>query len=347
MRWPLLTIALALCIGSAHLGSAARADPISDFYKGRSISWILSAGAGGGYASYAQAFAPYFSAHIPGNPNIVIQNMPGGGGIRAMLYLNSVAPKDGTTLGLVHSSVPFAPLYGIKAATFDPRKMNWIGSLDASTGICVAWHNSGIATWQDLLTKPFTVGSTGAGSQMETMPLMLDNLFGTKIKVVAGYVGGNDIYLAMERGEIGGRCGGLISSIKSTRPDWFPQKKVNIPIQIASKRNPLFPDSPAITEFAKDDRTKNILKLVLAPLEMDRPILAPPGVPAERVAALRAAFHAAMNDPAFIAQAEKQHLEIKEISGADVAQVLDEAYAMPSEIAKAATAAMGGIAGGD
>jgi tripartite-type tricarboxylate transporter receptor subunit TctC len=342
MRWPLLTVALALC-----LGSAAHADPIADFYKGRSISWILSAGAGGGYASYAQAFAPYFSAHIPGNPNIVIQNMPGGGGIRAMLYLNSVAPKDGTTLGLVHSSVPFAPLYGIKAATFDPRKMNWIGSIDASTGICVAWHNSGIATWQDLLTKPFTVGSTGAGSQMETMPLMLDNLFGTKIKVVAGYVGGNDIYLAMERGEIGGRCGGLISSIKSTRPDWFPQKKVNIPIQIASTRNPLFPDSPAITEFAKDERTKNILKLVLAPLEMDRPILAPPGVPAERVAALRAAFHAAMNDPAFIAQAEKQHLEIKEISGADVAQVLDEAYAMPPETAKAATAAMGGLAGGE
>jgi tripartite-type tricarboxylate transporter receptor subunit TctC len=343
MRWPLLMVAVALC-----LSSAARGDPIADFYKGRSISWILSAGAGGGYASYAQAFAPYFSAHIPGNPNIIIQNMPGGGGIRTMLYLNSVAPKDGTTLGLVHSSVPFAPLYGIKAANFDPRKMNWIGSIDASTGICVAWHSSGIATWQDLLNKPFTVGSTGAGSQMETMPLMLDNLFGTKIKVIAGYVGGNDIYLAMERGEIGGRCGGLISSIKSTRPDWFPQKKVNVPIQIANVRNPLFPNSPAITEFAKDQRTKNILKLVLAPLEMDRPILAPPGVPAERVVALRAAFHATMNDPGFIAQAEKQHLEIKEISGAHVAQVLEEAYAMPPEIAKAATAAMGGaMSGGD
>jgi tripartite-type tricarboxylate transporter receptor subunit TctC len=341
MCWRVLLAALVCCVcGGAH------ADPIADFYKGRSISWILSAGAGGGYASYAQAFAPYFSAHIPGNPNIVIQNMPGGGGIRAMLYLYSVAPKDGTTLGLVHSSVPFAPLYGIKAATFEPRKMNWIGSIDASTGICVAWHTSGIATWQDLLTKPFTVGSTGAGSQMETMPLMLDNLFGTRIKVIAGYVGGNDIYLAMERGEIGGRCGGLISSIKSTRPEWFPQKKVNVPIQIASARNPLFPDVPAIAEFAKDARTKNILKLVLSPLEMDRPILAPPGVPAERVAALRAAFHDAMNDPGFIAEAEKQHLEIKEISGARVTEVLDDAYAMPPEIAKAATAAMGGVMSG-
>jgi tripartite-type tricarboxylate transporter receptor subunit TctC len=337
--------ALAIVVG---LDPAARADPIADFYRGRTISWILSAGAGGGYASYALAFAPYFSAHIPGNPAIVIQNMPGGGGIRAMLYLDSVAPKDGTTLGLVHSSVPFAPIYGIKAASFDPRKMNWIGSIDASTGICVAWHESGIATWQDLLDKPFIVGGTGAGSQMETLPVMLDKLFGTKIKVISGYKGGNDIYLAMERGEIQGRCGGLISSINSTRPDWFPQKLVNVPIQIAGTRNPLFPQTPAIAEFVKDDRTRKILQLILAPLEMDRPILAPPGVPAERVAALREAFHAAMNDPAFIAEAEKDHLEIREISGQRVTQILDDAYAMPPDIAKGATDAMGAApAGGD
>src|SRR5580658_5766531 len=242
-----------MAFGAAFLlHGAAGADPIADFYKGRTISWILSAGVGGGYASYAQAFAPYFSAHIPGNPTIVIQNMPGGGGLRAMLYLDSVAPKDGTTLGLVHSSVPFAPIYGIKAANFDPRTMNWIGSLDASTGICVAWGESGIATWQDLLEKPFVVGGTGAGSQMETLPVMLDKLFGTKIKVISGYKGGNDIYLAMERGEIEGRCGGLISSIASTRPDWFPQKKVNVPVQIATARNPQFPEAPAIMELAKD-----------------------------------------------------------------------------------------------
>ena len=343
MRWWLIALGAAL-----WLRPAAHADPIADFYKGRSISWILSAGAGGGYSSYAQAFAPYFSAHIPGNPTIVVQNMPGGGGIRAMLYLESVAPKDGATLGLVHSSVPFAPLYGIRAASFDPRKMNWIGSIDASTGICVAWHTSGIATWQDLLTKTFVVGGSGAGSQMETMPEMLNKLFGTKIKVVSGYKGGNDIYLAMERGEIQGRCGGLISSISATRPDWFPQKKVNVPIQIATARNPMFPDVPTVMELAKDERTKKILKLVLAPLEMDRPILAPPGAPPERVAALREAFHAAMNDPGFIAEAAKEHLEIREISGPQVARVLDDAYAMPPEITKAATEAMNLTgAGGD
>ena len=335
MRRKLITLGFMLWVGAA-----AHADPVADFYRGRSISWILSAGAGGGYSSYADAFAPYFSRHIPGHPNIIIQNMPGGGGIRAMLYLASVAPKDGTTLGLVHSSVPLAPLYGIKAASFDPRDMNWIGSIDASTGICVAWHTSGIATWQDLLEKPFVVGGTGAGSQMETMPNMLNELFGTKIKVISGYKGGNDIYLAMERGEVQGRCGGLISSISSTRPDWFPQKKVNVPIQIAAARNSLFPDVPAIMEFAKDERTKKILQLVLAPLQMDRPILAPFGVPAERVSALRAAFHATMNDPDFIAEAKKDHLEIEEVPGTIVAQILKDAYAMPAEIAKAATDAM-------
>jgi tripartite-type tricarboxylate transporter receptor subunit TctC len=323
------------------LHAPVRADPIADFYHGRTISLILSAGAGGGYASYALAFAPYFSAHIPGHPQIIIQNMPGGGGIRAMLYLDAVAPKDGTTLGLVHSSVPFAPIYGIKAASFDPRAMNWIGSIDASTGICVAWYESGIATWQDLLTKPFVVGGSGAGSQMETMPVMLDKLFGTRIKVISGYKGGNDIYLAMERGEIQGRCGGLISSIASTRPDWFEKKLVSVPIQIAAARNPLFPDTPAIMEFASDERTRKILQLILAPLEMDRPILAPPGVPAERVAALREAFHAAMNDPGFIAEAEKDHLEIREVGGSRVAEILENAFAMPADIAKAATDAMG------
>src|SRR5579863_3265156 len=150
--------------------------------------------------------------------------------------------------------------------------MNWIGSINAATGICVSWTASGITTWQDLLDKEFIVGGTGAGSQMETMPAMLDKLFGTHIKVISGYKGGNDVYLAMERGEVQGRCGGLISSIKSTRPTWFPQKKVNVPIQIAERRNPLFADVPAVGEFAKDARTKNILKLVLSPLKMDRPI---------------------------------------------------------------------------
>lgn len=338
MRWshPAIAAAALLALG----GGAARGDQIADFYKGKQINWILSAGAGGGYAAYALAFAPHFSAHIPGNPHIVVQNMPGAGGIRAMLYLQSVAPKDGTTIGLVHSSVPFAPLYGIKGANFDPRQMNWIGSINAATGICVSWTASGITKWQDLFDKEFIVGGTGAGSQMETMPAMLNKLFGTRIKVISGYKGGNDVYLAMERGEVHGRCGGLISSIKSTRPDWFPQKKVSVPIQIALERDGEFPDAPALLEFAKDQRTKDVLELTLAPMGMDRPILAPPGTPRETVAALRKAFHETMNDPAFIAEADRQHLEIQDVDGEKVAALLKSAYQLPPDVVKAANEAM-------
>src|SRR5438270_13241875 len=305
MRWRLPVFAAAmLALGT----SAAPADSIADFYKGKQINWILSAGAGGGYSAYALAFAQHFSAHIPGNPHIVVQNMPGAGGIRAMLFLQSVAPKDGTTIGLVPSSVPFAPLYGIKGANFDSRQMSWIGSINAATGICVSWTASGITTWRDLFEKEFIVGGTGAGSQMETMPAMINKLFGTRIKVVSGYKGGNDVYLAMERGAVHGRCGGLESSIKSTRPDWFSQKKVSVPIHIALARDPEFPDSPAPADFAKDERTKQILELVLAPMGMDRPILLPPGTPAEKDAALRKAVHEAMNDPAFLADSKKANI---------------------------------------
>jgi tripartite-type tricarboxylate transporter receptor subunit TctC len=332
--------ALYGCAMFGLMASVAVADPIADFYKGKQINWILSAGAGGGYASYAHVFAPYFSAHIPGKPNIIVQNMPGAGGIRAMIYLQNVAPKDGTTIGLVHSSVPFAPLYGIKGANFDPRQMNWIGSINAASGICVSWTASGITKWEDLFEKELIVGGTGAGSQMETMPAMLNKLFGTKIKIVSGYKGGNDVYLAMERGEVHGRCGGLKSSIKSTRPDWFPQKKVSVPIQIALERDREFPDSPAVIEFAKDEKTKQILQLILSPMDMDRPILAPPGTPPEMVAVLRKAFHEAMSDPGLIADANKASIELEEVPGEKIAAILNRAYAMPPDVIKAANESM-------
>src|SRR5690349_2754870 len=328
-------LASTLCIATP-----TRAEDLAAFYRGRQISWILSADAGGGYAAYARTFAPYLTEHIPGKPSIVIQHMPGGGGLRAMGYLFAVAPRDGTTIGLVHSSVPFAPLYGIRGASFDPRQMGWIGSIATSRGICVAWHTAGIASWQDMLTKEFIVGGSGAGSQMETLPALLNRLFGTRIKVISGYKGGNAIYLAMERGEVQGRCGGLVSSINATRPDWFASRKVTVPIQVAINRNAQFPDVPAIVELAKDERTKNILRLALAAEDMDRPILAPPGVPPERLAALRAAFHAAMTDPGFIADAKRQRLDIDEVAGEKVAEIVAQTFALPPDVVKAANDAM-------
>jgi tripartite-type tricarboxylate transporter receptor subunit TctC len=322
------------------IAAPASADPIADFYRDKTINLILSAGPGGGYTSYAHAFAPYLAAHIPGRPKIVVQNMPGAGGIRAMIYFQSVAPKDGTTLGFVHSSVPLAPLFGARGAKFDPRDMNWLGSLNASPAICVLWHTSPVKTAKDVFEKEFSVGGTGAGSSMETIPAVLNRFFGTRIKIVSGYKGGNEIYLAMERGEVDGRCAGLVSSIRSTRPDWFPQHKVTVPIVVAFARNPLFPDAPAIVEFAKDEISLQVLRLLLAPQDMDRPFLAPPGTPLERVAALRRAFHEAFNDPGFQADAVRMGLELNEVAGETLAKILNDAYAVPPEVVKVAAEAM-------
>ena len=311
-----------------------------EFYAGKTLTIMVGLAAGGSADTLVRLFAPHLKKHIPGEPSIVVQNMPGAGGIRAMQYFASIAPRDGSVLGLVHSSVPFAPLYGIKGATFDPRAMNWIGSINSSEAICVSWAASGVTQWKDLYDKTYIVGGTGAGSQMETMPAMINKLFGTKIKIISGYTGGNDVYLAMERGEVHGRCGGLVSSINSTRPDWFGKKKVVVPIAVALERNPLFPDTPAIYEFAKDDRTRQILKLILFPLQMDRPVLAPAGVPPERVAALRKAFHEAMTDSAFIADAQNLNIEIGEVRGERLQAILAEAFSTSPDIVTAANDAM-------
>ena len=334
MTGALLGLAMACAAGS---GAAAQG---SDFYGGKQISWILSAGAGGGYSTYAQAFAPYLGKYLPGNPKVVVQNMPGAGGMRAMQYLSANAPKDGTVIGLVHSSVPFAPLFGLPGSTFDPRKFGWIGSLNAAGELCVAWHSSGIGAWQDLKEKTFIVGGTGGGSQMETLPDAINRLFGTRIKIVSGYTGGAEVNLAMERGEIQGRCSVSVSSINSTRPDWFASKKVTVPIQIALRRSSHFPDVPALIELTPDKRTHDILEVLLAYQDMDRPMLVPPGVPPERLDLLRIAFHAGITDPAFLAEAQRLGLEIEEVSGKRLEEIVASAYGQPPEILQAARDAM-------
>ena len=240
----------AIYLATLLAATAARADPIADFYQGRQVNFILSTGEGGGYSSYARAFAPFLTRHLPGHPAMVVQSMPGAGGIRAMLHLASIAPRDGSTIAMVHAGVPFAPLFSLRGATFDPRAMNWLGGLSRAAGVCIAWAGSGIATWDDLRAKEFIVGSSGVGSQMETYPAMLNKLYGTKIKIVTGYKGGNDVYLAMERGEVHGRCGSAISSVELSRPGWVRDGKVTVPILFDTQRSPALPGVPSVMELA-------------------------------------------------------------------------------------------------
>jgi tripartite-type tricarboxylate transporter receptor subunit TctC len=319
---------------------AWHAEAQDDFYKGKTITFVLSTGPGGGYAAYGRLLAPHLVDHLAGKPNIIVQSMPGAGGLRATNFLYAQAPKDGTTIGLIHSTAVLAPVYGTKAAHFDSRKFNWLGSMSSASGICISWHTSPIKTWQDMLDREFIVGSSGVGSQMEVLPMMINQLFGTKMKVISGYKDGISVFLGMERGEVEGRCGGLLTPLKLTHPDWIPDKKVNVPIAIATKRLAIFPDTPSIMEFAKDDQTRMVLQLVFAPQQFDRPILSPPGLPEARVKELRTAFEAAMNSPELKADAEKLHLDIDLVTGEEMLKLIDMAYAVPPEIVEVAKAAM-------
>ena len=332
-----LTAATLLAV--AVSGGAAHAE--EPFYKGKNITLVLSTGPGGGYAAYGRLLAPHLSDHLAGKPNMVVQSMPGAGGLRATNFLYAQAPKDGTTIGLIHSTAVLAPVYGTQAAKYDSRKFNWLGSMSSASGICISWHASPIKTWQDMLDREFIVGSSGVGSQMEVLPMMINQLFGTKMKIISGYKDGISVFLGMERGEVEGRCGGLLTPLRLTHPDWLTDRKINVPIAIATKRLSIFPDTPSIMEFAKDERTRMVLELTFAPQQFDRPILAPPGIPDDRLKELRTAFEAAMNSPELKADAEKLHLDIDLVTGDEMLKLIGEAYAMPQDVVEVAKAAMG------
>src|ERR1700693_1917868 len=287
----------ALLLAAPAISSLAQ--DVAPFYQGKTIRIVISTGVAGGYAEYARLLADHMGAHIAGVPIFILQSMPSARGLRPANYLYAPAPPAGAPFGIVHSSVPLSPLWGNKGVRFDSLKFNWLGSLDRTDGMCIAWHTSRIKTWADMLAHEFTVGSSGAGSQMDTYPAILNRLFGTKLKVIAGYKDGTDVYLAMERGEIEGRCGGQLTVIKSTRPQWLTEHKISVPIVIAEKRSPEFPDTPTIMELVKDEATRQQLELLMVSQSLDRPVMLPPGVPAGRVEELRQAFDATMVDAAF------------------------------------------------
>jgi len=336
----LASIALVLCLASAP--ACAQAQEPTPFYRGKTIRIVISTGVAGGYAEYARVIAEHMGRHIAGNPGFIVQSMPGAGGLQAANYLFAQAPQDGTTIGIVHSSVPLAPLWGSKGVRFDTLKFNWLGSLDRVDGMCISWNASPIKTWADMLSKEMTVGSSGAGSQMETYPAILNKLFGTKIKVIAGYKDGVAVYIAMERGELDGRCGGQLTVIKSTRPHWLTERKIAVPILIAQKRSPEFPDTPTVTEFVNDEPTRQQLDLVMLTQGLDRPVMLPPGVPTERVRELRAAFDATMADPAFRADIERRSLHVDPVRGEEMAKAFERAFALPPEIIAGAREMMAG-----
>jgi tripartite-type tricarboxylate transporter receptor subunit TctC len=329
MRW----IVAALALGVAQAGIAtAHAQPVADFFRGKTINLSIGYTSGGGYDLNARVLAKHMGRHIPGNPTIVAQNMPGAGSLRLASFLYTVAPKDGTALGIIGRGMAMEPLIGASQANYDARRFSWLGSVSDQVSLCAVWHTSPIKSWSDMLAKPFTVGGEGSGSDPDMFTTMIKNLFGVKVRLVSGYPGGPEMNLAMERGEVDGRCGWSWSSIKITKPDWLASKKINLPLQMALQKSRELPDVPLIMDYARDERDRQILRLVLARQQMGWPFLAPPDLPADRVQALRRAFDETMKDAEYLAEARQRMLDVNPMTGAEIDKLVDELYQTPLDV---------------
>ncbi len=321
---------LAVC-GVLAMPAMALADPVADFYtKNNQIRLIVSSDAGGGYDGYARLLARHMGKHIPGNPTFVVQNMPGAGGLVATNFLYNVAPKDGTVFGQVQRLVPFVQILGEPGAQFETVKFNWIGSLASEVELCVSWNTSPVKTFADLKKTELIVGGSGP-NDTEAVPSILNNVLGTKFKIISGYPSSTAVTLAVERGEVSGICSSY-SSLSTRNAYWFKEKKVNLLVQSAIKKHPDLPDVPLALDQATNPEDKALLELNDGRLATGRPFVAPPGIPAERVKALRDAFIATTKDKDFLADAEKSKHEIEAVSGEEMQALLERVSKTPKAL---------------
>jgi tripartite-type tricarboxylate transporter receptor subunit TctC len=329
---------LGVAAGAVAQGdTAARADAIADFYSGKSVQLVIGYAPGGGYDIYARALARHMARHIPGNPQIVVQNMPGAGSIKAANYLYNIAPKDGTAFGGFSRGAFLDPLLGrAEGVQYVAAKYGWLGSISNEVGVCAFRSDSGIATWQDMQTKSYVIGSTGAGADSDVFPTVLHKMFGLPMKVVTGYHSAADVVLAITRKEVDGRCGWSWSSLMAWNKDMYQSKAIKVALQLATEKLAELPDTPSIVEVARGAEQQAALKLILSRQMMARPYVAPPGIPRERLDALRAAFDATMKDPQFLADAQRQDLEVRPVSGPAADALITEIYASPPAVVKLA-----------
>jgi tripartite-type tricarboxylate transporter receptor subunit TctC len=329
--------ALALLLATA---AAGRADSVADFYRGRNVDVYVGYSTGGGYDIYARMLARHMGRFIPGNPTLVPKNMEGAGSLRLANWLANAGPRDGTVFGTIGRGTSFDPILGQPGAQFKASDFSWIGSMNQEVSICASWYDSGVTNFEDLKTKELLVGAVSNNDDTGQFARVMNTVLGTKMKIVTGYPGGNDVVLAMERGEVKGRCGWSWSSVLTAHMSWWKEKKINVLVQLALAKHPDLPDVPLVTELAKSTSQRQMLRMIFARQVMGRPFLAPPGIPADRLAALRKAFMDTMTDKDFLADCEKAKLEISPVPGDQVEGLVKEIYATPPEIAQQAAAAL-------
>lgn len=334
-----LSLIFATLLGVTGV-APVQADPIAEFYKGKVLHLILGFATGGGYDTYGRTIARHMSRHMPGQPAMVVQNMPGGGSLRAANYLYNVPPKDGSVIGMISSATAFEPMFGNKAAQFDTPQFSWIGNIDETIGTCGVWHSSGVSKFEDLLEKEITFGGTAEGGVGVQHVMALKNLFGAKIKLIRGYEGANGINLALQRGEVDGACALALSSLKVSWQDDWRSGRLKPIVQLAIQKNSELPGVTHIYDYAKTEEDRQVFDLIFGRHVLGRPLLGPPNIPAERVGALRDAFMATMKDPMLLADAEKLDLEITPSSGEQVEETMRRFFAYPRSVVEKAISAM-------
>jgi tripartite-type tricarboxylate transporter receptor subunit TctC len=313
--------------------SQAKADTVTDFYKGKTVTVIVSTSAGGGYDAMARAIARFIGKHTPGNPIFVVRNMPSAGGMAAMNYLYSVAEKDGTAIGAVQNNTPLEPLYGTKEARYDATKFNWLGTPSFEVSMVLLWHTVPVNSVNDLQRIETNVGASGANSTPAFYARLLNATLGTKMKLINGYPGQNDAFLAMERGEIDGYPSVFYSALTSTRPNWLRGKLAKAIVQYGPERLKELSDVPFAPDLLTNEDDKLLMQAAFAPQALGRPLVAPAEVPADRVAALRKALADTFADPEFLAEGDRMGLAVNAPrTGAQLQDVIARAYQSPSRI---------------
>ncbi len=334
-----LTLAALAAVAPAQF---ARADAVSDFYAGKSISLIISTGVGGGVDTNARLVAKHLGDHIPGNPSVLPKNMTGAGHLQATNFLYSQSARDGTFIGaILPAFVGYQVLDG-RGAQYDARNFNYLGSSDVENANLYTSSSQGIKSIEQIKAREVLMGATGAGSYTMLYPTLLNNVLGYKFKVVSGYKSTNEIHLAMERGEVFGRAGNFFSSLKAQNPDWLPSGKIDMLLQIGAVRDREWPNLPLLTDLATNDEQRAIFKLFSAEIALGRVFLTTPGVSADRLAALRKAFEDTLRDPAYVEDSRKVEMQVRPLTHQQVKALADEIVSMPPEVIAKAKAAMGG-----
>jgi len=338
------TVALAatLTIAPFAANTQALAQSPEEFWRGKQIDYIVPTSPGGDYDLRSRLMARHFPRLLPGNPNVVVRNMPGGLGIAAANYLAKAAPRDGSVLHTIFQNMPTLQAIGAKEVQFDVREFGWIGNTTNSPNVINSWHTTGITKIEDLFTKELVVGAPGAASTSAIYPQAMNQILGTKFKVVTGYPGGNDVNLAMERGEVGGRGSNSWHSWKANHPHWLAEKKIFILVQVALERAPDLKDVPLMHELAKNDEDREVLKLMSSDMGISRAVVTTPGVPAERLAAFRTAFNTMMKDPEFMAEADKLKMDISPSTGQQAQAVAESMLKAPPKVIERARVLIGG-----